>query len=193
MRVQFHQYCKNRREGTNPDGWENLENVWEFVSVYFDTLLPCPFLLSFLFPSWRVTLSYRPCLERDPIWGNDWSQPFIDGLLAGAFLSCKVNSRRLCTAPRINLIIILIIRWLTWHLGKWPLVMGSRIFGQWFRAFWLAFLLEPTSRMLFTPTCQETENDCLVNVELIDFWQSLIFFMPESTASIQSSSYLSSS
>ena len=104
----------------------NSENVfyftfiWFFRSIWFFKLYynmnnlkfamrysVRPFLISFLFPSWRAVRSYRPHLEeRDPVWGNDWSHsPFIWRSSSGGFLGFSSAVRQmpgnLCTAPRI--------------------------------------------------------------------------------------------
>ena len=72
--------------------------------------LPCPSLISFLFPSWRAVWSYWPHLEeRDSIWGDDWSHSsFIRRSPSWGFLGVSLAVRQmpgdLCTAPRIILL-----------------------------------------------------------------------------------------
>ena len=54
------------------------------------TQFPTPFLFFLYFhPSWLALQSYRPHFEE-----RDGHTALSDGLLAGVFLSCKVNARR---------------------------------------------------------------------------------------------------
>ena len=92
---------------------------------------PCPFVLSFHLPPWRVVRSYRPHLnERDPIWDNDWSDsPFIRRSPNSGFprfSSAVRQMRKSVHSPRDYFIITLIINdrrdWRDTQ-GTWPLAI----------------------------------------------------------------------